>query len=177
MSGSCGRFGALNARFLGRCGALDYRVFGRFGAVGARCFGRFGWMLVFGLFFGALHGCQTHDKRMAFMGHSLRAHAVLMLTHAFGALDLKQMALTSGSCGTHVDSCAQLARHSTGRRRHSGVELTCAMQDQSPPTQPRPRSGISLLPSSRRAEISFFFSDFGLGSFAEGSCCTGGSAT
>ena len=34
---------------------------------------------------------------------------------------------------THVDSCAQLARHSTGRRRHSGVELTCAMQDQSPP--------------------------------------------
>ena len=48
------------------------------------------------------------------MGHSLRAHAVLMLTHAFGALDLKQMALTSGSCGTHVDSCTQLARHSTG---------------------------------------------------------------
>ena len=86
-----------------------------------------------GCFFWALHGCQTHDKRMAFMGHSLRAHAVLMLTHAFGALDLKQMALTSGSCGTHVDSCAQLARHSTGRRRHSGVELTCAMQDQSPP--------------------------------------------
>ena len=114
MSGSCGRFGALNARFLGRCGALDYRVFGRFGALGARCFGRFGWMLVFGLFFGALDGCQTHDKRMAFMGHSLRAHAVLMLTHAFGALDLKQMALTSGSCGTHVDSCTQLARHSTG---------------------------------------------------------------
>ena len=124
MSGSCGRFGALNARFLGRCGALDYRVFGRFGALGARCFGRFGWMLVFGLFFRALHGCQTHDKRMAFMRHSLRAHAVLMLTHAFGALDLKQMALTSGSCGTHVDSCAQLARHSTGRHRHSGVELT-----------------------------------------------------
>ena len=114
MSGSCGRFGARNARFLGRCGALDYRVFGRFGALGARCFGRFGWMLVFGLFFRALHGCQTHDKRMTFMGHSLRAHAVLMLTHAFGALDLKQMALTSGSCGTHVDSCTQLARHSTG---------------------------------------------------------------
>ena len=43
------------------------------------------------------------------------------------------MALTSGSCGTHVDSCAQLARHSTGRHRRSGVELTCAMQDQSPP--------------------------------------------
>ena len=71
-------------------------------------------MLVFGLFFRALHGCQTHDKRMAFMGHSLRAHAVLMLTHAFGALDLKQIALTSGACSTHVDSCAQLARHSTG---------------------------------------------------------------
>ena len=31
--------------------------------------------------FGALDGCQTHDKRMAFMRHSLRAHAVLMFTH------------------------------------------------------------------------------------------------
>ena len=60
------------------------------------------WRSFFGLFFRVLHGCQTHDKRMAFMGHSLRAHAVLMLTHAFGALDLKQMALTSGSCGTPI---------------------------------------------------------------------------
>ena len=60
-------------------------------------------MLVFGLFFGALDGCQTHDKRMALMGHSLRAHAVLMLT-------VNTCFWCSGSQtdGTHVG----LVRHS-----------------------------------------------------------------
>ena len=100
-----------------------------------------------GCFVWALHG---HDKRMAFMGHSLRAHAVLMLTHAFGALDRWR----SRRAHRHSDSCAQLARRSTGRRRHSRADLQCRTRS----SQPRPRSRCCLL---RVALRSVFFQTWG----------------